>query len=89
MDRDRFAKLKEVGEPMRFRASELKDRPAAVKAAEAFAELAGKSASSWKDAKPWLNATELQSFADQASPISRVTFKHASRIGIPTSMPVF
>ena len=66
--RDRFGKLKASGDPMVFRAAELKDRPAAVKAAEAFAELAGKSAASWKESKPWLNATELQSFSEQASP---------------------
>ena len=62
-----MGKLKAVGDPMVFRAAELTDRPAAVKAAEAFAELASKSAASWKESKPWLNATELQSFSEQAS----------------------
>lgn len=65
--RDRLGKLKAVGDPMVFRAAELTDRPAAVKAAEAFAELAGKSTASWKESKPWLNATELQGFSEQAS----------------------
>ena len=62
-----MSKLTAVGDPMVFRTAELTDRPAAIKSAESFAELASKSAENWKESKPWLNATELQALSEQVS----------------------
>ncbi|KAK9811690.1 hypothetical protein WJX72_008444 [[Myrmecia] bisecta] len=61
--RKQLASLTKVGDPLAFRAGELNARPRAVKSAQQFVELTGKALNSWRETKPWINATELDDLA--------------------------
>lgn len=65
--RKKLAALKQIGDPMSFRAAESASRPKAVEGARQLLELIGKSANAWPTIKPWLNETDIKGLTDQVS----------------------
>lgn len=60
--RSKLRDLRKEGDAARSRAREMKARPKAVKLAREVIDLARKSANTWAEIKPWLNATEVADF---------------------------
>ncbi|CAL5229767.1 g13152 [Coccomyxa viridis] len=65
--RKKLAALKQIGDPMSFRAAESASRPKAVEGARQLLELIGKSANAWPTIKPWLNETDIKGLTDQVA----------------------
>lgn len=58
--REKLSKLRNTGDPIFFRVSELQARPEAVQLARQFAQLTTQSVTGWATSKPWMNATDSQ-----------------------------
>ena len=65
--RKKLAALKQIGDPMSFRAAESAARPKAVEGARQLLELIGKSSNAWPTIKPWLNETDIKGLTVQVS----------------------
>lgn len=65
MCRKKLAALRQIGDPMSFRAAESAARPKAVEGARRLLELIGKTANAWPTIKPWLNVTDIKGLTDQ------------------------
>jgi hypothetical protein len=60
----KLAELIKVGDPIKVRVYESSRRQERIAGAKLLVDLVEKSANSWPEAKPWLNATHIQQLAD-------------------------
>lgn len=56
--REKLSQLRNTGDAMFFRASELQARPEALQLARQFVDLTMHSVQGWSSSKPWINATD-------------------------------
>jgi len=58
--RAKLAELKEVGDGMFYRASQLEARPVAMEKARKYVASTRELLAKWKEDRPWINATEIE-----------------------------
>lgn len=59
--REKLSQLRDVGDGIFFRVSELHARPEAIQLARQFQQLTSQSVTAWATSKPWINATDSES----------------------------
>ncbi|KAL3157632.1 hypothetical protein ABBQ32_012079 [Trebouxia sp. C0010 RCD-2024] len=58
--REKLSQLRNTGDGVFFRVSELRARPEALRLARQFVQLASQTATAWPTSKPWINATDSE-----------------------------
>ena len=60
LHREKLSELRNTGDEIFFRVSELQARPEALRLARQFVQLASQTATAWPTSKPWINATDSE-----------------------------
>lgn len=60
LHREKLSQLRNVGDEIFFRVSELHARPEAIQLARQFLQLTSQSVTAWATSKPWINVTDSE-----------------------------
>ena len=72
LHREKLSGLRDVGDGIFFRVSELHARPEAIELARRFHQLTAQSITAWATSKPWINATDSENLTAEVWAIHSV-----------------